>query len=238
MDSITVDNGISISTMGEIWVNEFTEKSAASFRKQILYRSETDSDAPIVIYIDSYGGYVDSLAKMIETMHEVPNKFITVCMGKAISCGAILLSHGDVRYCGGFSRVMIHNVSAASWGDVYSLKAASDQTMEMNKRFIGLLANNCGLSYEELQTKIKTTECSREIWLDAEQAKKFGIVDEIGIPSLTPILGWECQTIVPKALIDLAPKKKVTKKKVTKKKATKKKTTKKTTKKTASKKRS
>lgn len=225
MSSITVEDGLPTSIMGEVCVNEFTERSAARFRKQILYRSDIDPDAPIVIYIDSYGGYVDSLAKMIETMHEVPNKFITVCMGKAISCGSILLSHGDVRFCGGFSRVMIHNVSSGSWGDVYSLKASSDQTMKMNERFMGLLANNCGLSYEELQTKIKTTECSREIWLDADQAKKFGIVDEIGIPSLTPILGWECQTITPKPLNDLAPKK------TTKKKASKKKATKKTTKK-------
>lgn len=221
MSNITVEDGLSINTIGEICVNEFTEKSAACFRKQILYRSEIDSDAPIVIYIDSYGGYVDSLAKMIETMHEVPNKFITVCMGKAISCGAILLSHGDVRYCGGFSRVMIHNVSASSWGDVYSLKVSSDQSMKMNKRFIGLLANNCGLTYEELQAKIKTTDCSREIWLDADQAKKFGIVDEIGIPSLKPILGWECQTIAPKPLTVLTPKKKTSKKKASKKTTTK-----------------
>lgn len=232
MSSITVDDGYPISIASEVCVNEFTEQSAARFRKQILYRSEIDPDAPIVIYIDSYGGYVDSLAKMIETMHEVPNKFITVCMGKAISCGAILLSHGDVRYCGGFSRIMIHNVSSGSWGDIYSLKVSSDQTMKMNKKFMGLLANNCNMSYDDLQEAIKTTECSREIWLDADQAKKFGIVDEVGIPSLTPVMGWECQTISPKELNELPPKKavkkKVVKKKVVKKKVTKKKTTKKT----------
>lgn len=230
MDSITIADDMSTGAASEIWVNEFTEKSAAHFRKQVLYRSEMDPDAPLLIYIDSYGGYVDSLAKMIETMNEVPNKFITVCMGKAISCGSILLSHGDVRYCGGFSRVMIHNVSSGSWGDVYSLKASSDQTMKMNERFMGLLANNCGLSYGDLQIAIKNTECSREIWLDAEQAKKFGIIDEIGVPSLTPIMGWECQTIVPKELVDLPPKKTTkkttTKKKVSKKKVVKKKTTK------------
>jgi ATP-dependent Clp protease protease subunit len=209
----------------EICVNEFTEDSATDFRKKVLFRAEMDPDAPIVIYIDSYGGYVDSLAKMIETMNEVPNKFITVSMGKAISCGAILLSHGDVRYCGGYSRVMIHNVSAGSWGEVYSLKASSDQTMEMNKRFMGLLANNCKMTYEELQKKIKETDDSREIWLNAEDAKKFGIVDEIGIPSLIPMLGWEVQTIVPRPLNELPTKK--TKKKATKKKASKKKTTKK-----------
>ena len=217
----------------EICVNEFNEASAADFRKKVLFRAEMDPDAPIVVYIDSCGGYVDSHAKMIETMHEVPNKFITVAMGKAISCGAILLSHGDVRYCGGYSRIMIHNVSAASWGDVYSLKSSSDQTMAMNKRFMGLLANNCKMTYTELQKKIKETEDSREIWLNAEAAKKFGIVDEIGIPQLTPRIGWEVQTILPRPLNELEPKKKATTKKKSAKKTTgfrkipKKKTTKK-----------
>lgn len=215
------------SVAGEIWVNEFTEKSAAHFRRQVMFRAEMDPEAPVIIYIDSYGGYVDSLAKMIETMNESPNKFITVCMGKAISCGAILLSCGDVRYCGGLSRIMMHNISSGSWGDVYSLKASSEQTMEMNKRFMGLLANNCSLTYSELQTKIKNTDCGREIWLDAEQAKKFGIVDEVGTPSLMPVVGWECQTIAPKPLTDLLPKETVKNKTAISKKATKKPATKK-----------
>ena len=157
MNRMQMDDGVSLSAMGEVCVNEFTEKSATRFREQVLNRASIDPDAPIVIYIDSYGGYVDSLAKMIETMHEVPNKFITVCMGKAISCGAILLSHGDVRYCGGYSRVMIHNVSSGSWGDIYSLKVSSNQATKMNEKFMGLLANSCGLTYDELQNKIKTT---------------------------------------------------------------------------------
>jgi ATP-dependent Clp endopeptidase proteolytic subunit ClpP len=176
----------------EIWVNEFTEKSAQEFREAVLERAEKDPNIVIPIYIDSYGGYVDALAKMIETMDEVPNRFLTVCMGKAMSCGAILLSHGDLRFCGKYSRVMIHNVSSVSWGDVYSMKAGSDEGMRLNKIFMGLLARNCGLTYEQLQNNIKAATDSKEIWLSAEDSLKFGIVDLLGVPEITPIVQWTC----------------------------------------------
>ena len=98
MDKRKLDHG------DEIWVIEFNEESAQDFRTSILKKSKENSHAPIIIYIDSYGGYVDSLAKMIATMDEIPNPKVTVCMGKAMSCGAILLSHGDLRFCDQHSR--------------------------------------------------------------------------------------------------------------------------------------
>lgn len=181
----------------EIWVNEFTEKSAQEFRARVQEISALDPNEIITIHIDSYGGYVDSLAKMIETMDEVPNKFVTICMGKAMSCGAVLLSHGDLRFCGRYSRVMIHNVSSGSWGDIYSIKANSDEAIKLNKMFLGLLAANCNLTYEKLQDKIRATTDAKEIWLEANQAKAFGIVDEVGIPELQMLVQWSF-SIIPK----------------------------------------
>jgi ATP-dependent Clp protease protease subunit len=175
---------------GEIWVTQFTEKSAQEFRTQVLSIAKLDPSIIIPIYIDSYGGFVDSLAKMIETMDEVPNRFITICMGKAVSCGAILLSHGDIRFCGPLSRVMIHNISTGSWGDAYSIKADSDEALRLNKCFMGLLATNCGITYEKLQQLIKDSTGSKEIWMSAEAAKKFNIIDQIGIPNIFPVVTW------------------------------------------------
>lgn len=179
-----------VSTSGEIWVNKFDEESAQKFREQVLAIAKNDPNFIIPIYIDSYGGFVDSLAKMIETMDEVQNRFITIAMGKAISCGAILLSHGDIRYCGKLSRVMIHNISTGSWGDAYALKADSDETLRMNRAFMGLLADNCGTTYPKLQEAIKNATGSKEIWLDATAAKKFNIVDQIGIPNINAQIQW------------------------------------------------
>ena len=178
------------SDSGEIWVVDFNAEAARAFREQVLLKAKEDPTMPIVVRINSYGGYVDSLAKMIETMDEVPNKFITIASGCAMSCGAILLSHGDMRFCGPYSRVMIHNVSSGSWGDAYSLKADSEETHRLNKLFMGLLAENCDLTYSQLQNKIKESLGSKEIWLNAEDAKKFGIIDMVGIPRILPQLSW------------------------------------------------
>src|SRR5690606_29682356 len=118
----------------------------------------------------------------------VPNRFVTICMGKAMSCGAILLSHGDIRWCGHLSRIMIHNVSAGTWGDAYEMKAASEETMRLNNVFMDLLAKNCGKTYDEDQDLIRKSTSGKEIWLDANPAFDFGIVDTVGTQILTPTI--------------------------------------------------
>ena len=190
------DNDGSNNTQEEIWVNEFTEKSARVFREQMLNATK-EVDKPIIINIDSYGGYVDSLASMIETISEIKltHKIITVCRGKAISCGAILLSLGDIRYCGEMSRTMVHNVSSASWGDAYEIKSNSNETMRLNKKFMGLLADHCGITYEELQSKIKSTISGKEIWMDAKGAKDMNLVDQIGLPILSNETSYAVHTL-------------------------------------------
>jgi len=201
------------SIIDEIWVTKFDEESAQHFRRQVLTFARMDPTAIIPIYIDSYGGFVDSLAKMLETMDEVPNRFVTVCMGKAISCGAMLLSHGDLRFCGPLSRVMVHNISVGSWGDAYALRADSDEALRMNRKFMGLLAQNCGTTYEQLQHTIKESVGSKEIWMDAEAALKFNIVDKVGIPVMSASISWSFEIPDPKPRVD----RKIVKKSVSKK---------------------
>jgi ATP-dependent Clp protease, protease subunit len=197
----------------EIWVNEFNQKSAQLFREQVMMRADADGRNVIPIYIDSYGGYVDSLAKMIETMDEVPNHFVTVCMGTAMSCGAILLSHGDLRFCGKYSRIMIHNVLSGEFGDVTALKANANETERLNKMFLGLLAKNSGITYEKLQELIKASTDSKDLYLGAEEALKFGIVDKIGVPNLIPHIQWSCEPFPLKQRLNHKTDKKTTKKK-------------------------
>lgn len=174
------------SSRDEIWVNKFDEESAQEFREDLLEAAKGDPQRPIVIYIDSYGGFVDALAKMIETMDEVPNPLVTVCMGKAMSCGAILLSHGDVRFCGPHSRVMVHEVSGGvQVGDVHDMYNDATEVKRLNKHFLGLLAQNCKIEggYEGLRKLIKGRE-GRDMWMDAETSLKFGIVDAVGLPKV------------------------------------------------------
>ncbi len=169
----------------EIWVHEFDEASSKKFREAILKQASVidDVNRPIVVYIDSYGGIVDSLAAMIETIDSMPNPIITACMGKAMSCGAILLSHGDIRFCGQHSRVMVHEVSGGSQGDVHDFLNNAKEGNRLNKYFMGLLAKNCGVEggYNGLR-KIFKEHDGRELWMGAKAALKFGIIDNVGIP--------------------------------------------------------
>ena len=189
----------------EIWVVKFDEESAQDFRDSMMESSKGDASRPIIVYIDSYGGQVDALAKMIETMDETPNPIVTVAMGKAMSCGAVLLSHGDYRFCGKHSRVMIHEVSSGTSGDVHDMHADVLETKRLNKHFLGLLANNCNLKggYDSLRKIIKGND-GRDLYLDANSAVKFGVVDKVGLPKLEPVILYN---------MSIAPQKK---KKITK----------------------
>lgn len=181
---------------GEIWVTEFTEVAAQKFRNRVMFHAKDNPEEPVVVFIDSYGGYVDSLAKMIETLDEIPNPIITVCMGKAMSCGAILLSHGDLRYCGRHSRVMVHEVSGGTYGDVHDVHADAIETKRLNQYFMDLLAVNCGIpgGYAGIRKIIKARD-GRDIYLSASDAVKFGIVDYVGLPHMVSSVVTQAVTV-------------------------------------------
>ena len=175
----------------EIWVTKFDEEHAQKFRNSVMEASKLDPQRPVVIYIDSYGGYVDALAKMIETIDEIPNPVVTACMGKAMSCGAILLSHGDVRFLGKNSRIMIHEISSGTIGNVQDMKDDVKETVRLNEQFMGILAKNCGFkNYDELRSVLKQQD-GRDLYLTEQDALKFGIVDAIGTPRIAGRMMYE-----------------------------------------------
>lgn len=182
---------ITMARPGEIWVTKFDEEHAQKFRVAVLDVAKSDPSRPVIIYIDSFGGHVDALAKMIETLDEISNPVVTVCMGKAMSCGAMLLSHGDVRFLGRHSRVMVHEVSSGTFGNVQDMKDDVKETVRLNEYWMGILAKNCGFKhYEEFRALIKEQD-GRERYLTGQDAIKFGIVDTIGIPKIGNRLMFE-----------------------------------------------
>lgn len=187
----------------EIWVNEFNEQAAGKFRDELLEASKGDPKRPIVVYIDSYGGSVDALALMIETMDEVVNPIITVAVGKAMSAGAVLLSHGDIRFCGKQARVMIHEASGGvSPGDVHDMYQDATEAKRLNKWQMGLLAKNCGIKggYETIRKMIKDQD-GRDRYMDSSQAKDFGLVDVVGMPKVEAVTLYQVSVSGPKAEI-------------------------------------
>lgn len=227
----------------DIVVNKFTEESAKAFRDKLLKRSSIDPNMPVIIYIDSYGGSVDALNSMIATMHQLPNPMVTVCIGKAMSCGAILLAAGDHRFCDAGSRVLIHEVSAGSIESVNEMENDVKEVRRLNNQMMNFLAKRCGKTYKEIK-QIMHDQDSRNIMLTAKQALTFGVVDYIGMPMIKPLIMYTIEPVpehkyeksgsssLESALSDigLIPEKKTIKKKA-KKKVAKKKTARRTRKK-------
>jgi len=184
------------SESDEIWVTEFNPQSAQEFRDRVLEEAKKGPDRPIVIYIDSYGGQVDSLAKMIATLDEVSNPIVTCCMGKAMSCGAMLLAHGDVRFCDSHSRIMVHKVSAMAMGNVDDIVTDTEEISRLNEYWMNVLATDCGIKggYQELSEILRSKD-GHERYFTPQEAKTFGLIDIIGLPKVVADTVYDVATI-------------------------------------------
>jgi ATP-dependent Clp protease protease subunit len=236
----------SSSDYDDIVVNKFNEEAAKKFRSQVLKRAALDESMPIVVYIDSYGGYIDSLNNMLDTIEQVPNQIVTVCTGKAMSCGAVLLAAGDFRYCGRNSRVMVHQGSSGTGGPIEALQNDVDESKRINKQLMTKIAERCGMTYTQFKKEMKARlhrddDEARDLYLPPEAALEIGIVDYVGMPVIKPVVMYsiECapekkyqdpNNFLAETLEEALDTKKVAKKK-TKKKVAKKPTRRKTTKK-------
>jgi len=227
------------TNLGEsIIVNKFTEESARKFRSDVLKRTALDPSIPIMVYVDSYGGCVDALNSMLATMNQVPNKFVTVCIGKAMSCGAVLLSAGDYRFIDENARVMIHQSSSGAIGPTESIQNDVNENKRLNKQFMDFVLGRCNKTMRDFKEAIKNAlhqdehDNARDLYLDPKESLEFGIVDFIGMPLIKPIVQYAIE-IAPKKQYELIEKESsinVEIKKISKKKATKKQTRKKYTK--------
>lgn len=185
----------------DITVNTFTEQSARNFRNKLKYKSSKDPDAPIEIRIDSYGGYIDALNTMLSAISEVPNPIVTVCTGKAMSAGAVLLAAGDHRFCDPMARVMVHEASGGAVGHNDDIQTDAKELERLNKQMMEFLAIRCGKSYDEIKEIMKNRD-ARNLNFSAEEALEFGLIDHVGLPSITPIVMYSVGTLPPKEYKD------------------------------------
>lgn len=166
-----------------IRVKDFSEEAAEEFEESIGKAHNTGQPV-IPVLIDSYGGQVYSLLSMVSDIENSDIPVATICVGKAMSCGAILLSCGTkgMRYCDRNANVMIHDVSAMSWGKNEELKAHTKNTDRLNKRIFRMMAKNCGHDANYFLNKMDEKKHA-EWYLSAQEAKKEGLIQEVAIPS-------------------------------------------------------
>jgi len=167
------------------YVNEFSEESAKQFFNDYT-KAIRNGQNIFVTVIDSYGGFIDSLIFMMDIIDSSPIPVATVCVGKGMSCGSILLSHGTkgLRFISPNSRVMIHNVSSGSWGKQPEIQVDSDEVKRLQKTIFERMAKNCGKKKDFFLAELKKRG-NTDWFLTAQEAKKMGIVDHIRIPTFS-----------------------------------------------------
>tara|TARA_B100000683_G_C12405248_1_gene521415 strand:- start:200 stop:802 length:603 start_codon:yes stop_codon:yes gene_type:complete len=165
-------------------VNKFDEKSAKEFQQQIAQAHNTGQKV-IPVVIDSYGGQVYSLMSMISAIKHSELPIATIVEGKAMSCGAVLFSFGEegMRFMDPNATVMIHDVSSMDFGKVEELKAGAKEADRLNTIIYTMMARNCGKK-DDYFMKIVDKKKHADWFLDAEEAKKHGMANQLRVPKL------------------------------------------------------
>ena len=192
IDYVEVDERIRIRNPADllkcdkiVYVNKFSESSVKQFREEFMEAHETGQEI-IPIFIDSFGGSAYAVLAMADLIKSSNKKVATIVVGKAMSCGAILLTCGDegLRYAAPTSTIMIHDVSSMSWGKIEELKADIKESERLNKLVFSMMEKNCGLEKGTLLNKVRQEFNSADWFLTPQQAKKLNIVNHVKVPRM------------------------------------------------------
>ena len=155
---------------------EVNEHTANLVVAQLLFLAHEDPKKDIKLYIYSPGGSVYDGLAIIDTMNFIEPDVQTIGIGLQASMGAMLLSCGKKgkRYCLPNSRIMIHQPSSGTQGKITDQEIALKEGIFLKKRLAEIFAKNTG---KDLKTVEK--DMDRDNWMSAEEAKEYGIVDEI-----------------------------------------------------------
>lgn len=155
---------------------EVTDSMAELVTAQLFYLESEDPNSDITIYINSPGGSVSAGLSMLDTMNLVKCDVSTVCLGRAASMGAILLSGGTKgkRYITPNGEVMIHQPLGGTQGQASDMLLAVKHIEKTKNKLEKYLSEWTG---KPLKTIHK--DCDRDCWFDSEEALNYGLVDEI-----------------------------------------------------------
>jgi ATP-dependent Clp protease protease subunit len=143
---------------------------------QLLFLESENPEKEIYMYIDSPGGAVTAGMAIYDTMQYISAPVATLCMGQAASMGALLLAAGaeGKRYSLPNSRIMIHQPLGGVQGQATDIDIHAKEILRLKDSLNGILAHHTG---QDLATIEKHTE--RDNFMGPQQAKEFGIIDEI-----------------------------------------------------------
>jgi ATP-dependent Clp protease protease subunit len=155
---------------------EFTEDLANSVVAQLLFLESDNPEKDIIIYINSPGGYVSAQTAIFDTMNYVKPDVSTICVGHASSAAAVTLAAGTKgkRCALKNARIMLHQVSSGVVGHIEDMRIRMGEADFLNERMIEELAKITKKSVKRIKQDL-----NRDYFMSAEEAKKYGIIDEV-----------------------------------------------------------
>lgn len=156
---------------------EFTTDSANTLIAQLLYLDSDDNTKDINLYINSPGGMVTAGLAVYDTMQFIKSPITTICMGMAMSFGAVILAAGSKgkRYALPNSRIMIHQplVGGIS-GQATDILVEAKEMAHTRKTLEEIMAKHTGQTFEKINRDME-----RNNYMSADEAQKYGIIDEV-----------------------------------------------------------
>jgi len=155
------------------------DQVANIIQAQLLFLQSTDAQRDIQIYINSPGGSVYAGLGIYDTMQYITPDVATICTGIAASMGAVLLVAGakGKRAALRHSRVMIHQPSGGAQGVAADMEINLREMMKLKEELYTIISDHSGQTYEWVE---KSSD--RDYWMRANEAKEFGMIDEILLP--------------------------------------------------------
>lgn len=146
---------------------------------QLLYLEGEDPEKEIYLYINSPGGMVTAGLAVYDTLQYIKCPVTTVCVGMAMSFGALLLAAGTKgrRFALPHARIMIHQpliYGEGLSGSVTDIDIESKELIHTKQKLIEILAKHTGQSVEKIRQ-----DTERNYYMSAEEAKQYGIIDEV-----------------------------------------------------------
>ncbi|HAR5575911.1 TPA: ATP-dependent Clp endopeptidase proteolytic subunit ClpP [Staphylococcus aureus] len=159
--------------------SQIDDNVANSIVSQLLFLQAQDSEKDMYLYINSPGGSVTAGFAIYDTIQHIKPDVQTICIGMAASMGSFLLAAGakGKRFALPNAEVMIHQPLGGAQGQATEIEIAANHILKTREKLNRILSERTGQSIEKIQ---KDTD--RDNFLTAEEAKEYGLIDEVMVP--------------------------------------------------------
>ncbi len=143
---------------------------------QLLFLASEDKTKDVQLYINSPGGSVTAGMAIYDTMQYIKPNVMTICIGMAASMGAVLLAAGEKgkRLSLPNAEVMIHQVIGGAEGPASDIKINAERILKVKDRINHILSKHTGQNIKKIER-----DADRDFYMNAEEAKAYGIIDNI-----------------------------------------------------------